>query len=97
MSLGIRKMAVLALVVGVFLLANLWFVVNWLQNQGVVDVARHVRAEYLTGSAITILIALLILLVRPGKEQAWFRRCSVCDHLLVGRGRYCSDCGSKAC
>ena len=97
MSLGIRKVAVLALVVGVFLLANLWFVVNWLQNQGVVDVARHVRAEYLTGSAITILIALLILLVRPGREQAWFRRCSVCDHLLVGRGRYCSDCGSKAC
>jgi len=95
MSLGIRKVAVLALVAGVFLLANLWFVVNWLQDQGVVDVAQHVRAEYLTGTAITILIALLILLVRPGREQTWFRRCSVCDHVLVSRGRYCSDCGSK--
>ena len=47
MSLGIRKVAVLALAAGVFLLANLWFVVNWLQEHGVVDVARHVRSEYI--------------------------------------------------
>ncbi len=97
MSLGIRKVAVLALVAGVFLLANLWFVVNWLQDQGVVDVAQHVRAEYLTGTAITILIALLILLVRPGRERSTFvRRCSVCEHVMLGMGRYCSACGSKA-
>ena len=96
MSLGIRKVAVLALVAGVFLLANLWFVVNWLQDQGVVDVARHVRAEYFTGTAITILIALLILLVRPNGEQAWFRRCSVCSHTLLGTAKYCGACGSKA-
>lgn len=95
MSLGIRKVAVLGLVVGVFLLANLWFVVNWLQDQGVIDMARHVRAEYITGTAITIIIVLLILLVRPAGERAWLRRCPVCDHVLVSRGPYCSDCGSK--
>lgn len=95
MSLGIRKVAVLLLVAGVFLFANLWFVVNWLQDQGVVDAAQHIRAEYLTGTAITIIVALLILLVRPSREKAWFRRCSVCDHVLVGPSRYCSDCGSK--
>ena len=96
MSLGIRKVAVLALVLGVFLLANLWFVVNWLQDQGVVDAAQHVRAEYLTGTAITIIIALLILLVRPaGHSSAFVRRCSVCEHVMLGMGRYCSACGSK--
>lgn len=95
MSLRIRKATVLALVVGVFLLANLWFLVGWLQDRGVIDVARHVRAEYLTGTAITIIIVLLILLVAPGGERAWPRSCSVCDHLLLGPGRYCSDCGSK--
>ena len=96
MSLGIRKVAVLALVAGVFLLANLWFVVNWLQDQGVIDWAHYLRAEYLTGTAITLIIVLSILLVRPHGERAtWLRRCSVCDHVLVSRGRYCTDCGSK--
>ena len=97
MSLGIRKVTVLALVVGIFLLANLWFLVNWLQDQGVVDVAQYVRAEYLTGTAITVIIALLILFVRPNGERSTIvRRCSVCEHVMLGMGRYCSACGSKA-
>jgi hypothetical protein len=97
MTLGIRKLIVLSLVAGVFLLGNLWLVVGWLQNHGVIDGARYLRAEYLTGTAITIIVVLLILLARSGTERpTWFRRCSVCDHVLVGRGRYCTDCGSKA-
>ena len=99
LSLGIRKILVLSLVGGIFLLANVWLVVNWLEDKGVIDGARYVRKEYLTGTAITIIIVLLILLVKPGREAAsrfgLIRRCSVCDHRLLGRGKYCSDCGSK--
>ena len=99
MTLGIRKTIVLVLVAAVFLLANMWLVMNWLQDKGVIDMAKHVRTEYLTGTAITIVVALLILLVKPAREAArrsgLIRRCPVCDHRLLGRGSYCGDCGSK--
>lgn len=96
MTLGIRKLIVVTAVASVFLVGNLWLVVGWLQHHGVIDGARYVRAEYLTGTAITIVVVLLVLLARPSSERpAWFRRCSVCDHVLVTRGRYCADCGSK--
>ena len=96
MTLRIRKSIVLLLIVAIFLLANAWIVVNWLDEHGAVEWARHVRSEYITGTAISILVALLILLTGPrtlGSEL--LRRCLVCDHVLMGRGKYCSDCGSK--
>ena len=99
MALGIRKLIVLVLVAAVFLLANVWLVVNWLEDKGVIDGARYVRKEYLTGTAITIVIVLLILLMKPGRETAGrfglTRRCPVCDHRLFGRPTYCGECGSK--
>ena len=99
MTLGIRKTIVLVLVAAVFLLANMWLVMNWLQDKGVIDMAKHVRTEYLTGTAITIIVALLILLVKPAREAAgragWIHRCPVCDHRVLARGAYCSECGSK--
>jgi len=95
MSLGLRKLAVLALIVGAVLTANLWFLVHWLQGHGVIDAAQHICTEYLTGTAVTVIIALLILLVTPDRTRVWRRRCSVCEHVLVGRGRYCSECGSR--
>ena len=98
-SLGIRKLVVLILVGSIFLLANLWFVVKWLDKHGVVEGAQHIRSEYITGTAITIILVLLVLLVKPGKgaviNSGLLRRCPVCDHVLMGRGKYCSDCGSK--
>jgi len=100
LSLGIRKLLVLSLVGGIFLLGNVWLVVNWLDEKGVIDGATYVRKEYLTGTAITIIIALLILLVKPGREAAGrfglMRRCPVCDHRMIGRGEYCGECGSRA-
>ena len=99
LSLRIRKILILSLVGGIFLLGNIWLVVKWLEEMGVVDWARHMRSEYLTGTAITIIIALLILLVKPGREAVsrfgLMRRCPVCDHRLLGGGKYCSDCGSR--
>lgn len=97
MSLSIRKLVVLGLVAAVFLLANMWVVVNWLQDQGVIGMARDIRSDYLTGTAITIILVLLVLLVGPGTvRRSVVRRCSVCDHVLISSGPYCSACGSKA-
>jgi uncharacterized membrane protein len=86
MTLTIRKIVVLSLIGAVLLIGNIIFVANWLADKGVVDWAKNIRAEYLTGTAITIIVVLLILLVR---------RCPVCDHVLLTKGVYCSECGSR--
>lgn len=96
MTLGIRKLIVLVLVAALFLLANFMLVANWLADRGVIDWARYVHKEYLTGTAITIIVVLLILLVTPrGQGRRLIRRCPVCDHVLMTHHRYCGDCGSK--
>ena len=96
MTVGVRKVIVLGLVAGVFLTANVLLVANWLAEKGVIDFAKNIRAEYLTGTAITIIIVLMILLVGGRSSGAGLlRRCPVCDHRLIGKGAYCSECGSK--
>ena len=97
MSLVIRKIIVLGLIGSVLLTGNVLFVANWLADKGVVDWAKNIRAEYLTGTAITIIAVLLILLISPrAKTGGLVRRCPVCDHVLLAKGVYCSECGSKA-
>ncbi len=97
MSLGIRELIVVSLVGGLFLLANLWLVVNWLDGHRVIGAARPLRQDYLTGTAITVILVMLILLVGPGRATAssWFRKCSVCGERLGLAGKYCSACGSR--
>jgi len=96
MSLTIRKIIVLGLIGTFLLIGNILFVANWLSEKGVVDWATNLRAEYLTGTAITITAVLLILLVTPrAKTGGLVRRCPVCDHVLLTRGSYCSECGSR--
>jgi hypothetical protein len=96
MSLTIRKVVVLGLIGSILLLGNIVLVANWLAEKGVVDWARGMRAEYVTGTAVTIIVVLLILLVSPKVgARGVVRRCPVCDHVLVGRGGYCGECGSK--
>jgi hypothetical protein len=86
----------LGLIGAILLLGNVVLVANWLAEKGVVDWAGYIRAEYLTGTAVTIIVVLLIL---PGSPRVGarglVRRCPVCDHVLVTRGRYCGECGSK--
>ena len=97
MTSTIRKIFVLGLVGSVLLIGNILFVANWLTDKGVVDWVKNIRTEYLTGTAITIIAVLLILLVSPrAKTGGLVRRCPVCDHVLLTRGSYCSECGSKA-
>ena len=96
MSLTIRKTIVLGLMGAILLLGNILFVADWLTEKGVVDWARNIRSEFLTGTAITIIAVLLVLLVGPtAKSSTLIRRCPVCDHVSLSRANYCSECGSK--
>ena len=96
MTLGIRKLIVAGLIGAVFLIANFLIVADWLQAGGLIGWAQGIRREYLTGTAITILVALLILLVRSGgRPLPTARRCPVCDRRVRRSASYCSDCGSR--
>ena len=97
MSLTTRKIIVLGLIGIIFLTANILVVANWLAEKGLAEKANWLREEFLTGTTIAVIIALLILLVYPKSSRAvgFVRRCPVCDKRLIGRGSYCSECGSK--
>ena len=96
MSLGKRKLVVLLLLGLIFFLSNILFVANWLYDMGVVNFALRIKSEYVTGTAVSVILVLLILLVGPRTANSkWLRRCPVCDHILMGRGSYCPECGSR--
>jgi hypothetical protein len=56
--------------------------------------AKALSRDGACGTVVTIIVVLLILLVIP-KAGAFVRRCPVCDHVVLSRGRYCGECGSK--
>ena len=98
MTLTLRKIVLLVLIGCVFLMANIVVVANWLSNNGISQFTESIKNNYLTGTAITVIVALLILLVNPkcnSRAIGFIRRCPVCDKRLVGSGNYCSECGSK--
>ena len=99
MSLIARKIVVLGLMGIVFLLANILVVANWISDTGVAEKADWVRREFLTGTAVAVILVLLILLVSPrnasGKAIGFARKCPVCDERLIRSPRYCGECGSK--
>ena len=97
MTLGIRKLTVVAVVLGIVLMANALVIAAWLNEAGLLEMAGKIRSEFLTGTAITILVALLVLLVEPrivarGRVAA---TCPVCGEKTSPRASYCADCGSK--
>ena len=98
MSLGIRKIIIIGLIGTIFLAGNVLLIANWLSEKGVPEKANWLRENFLTGTAIAVIVALLILLVNPksnGRSIGFIRRCPVCDHRVNGTANYCSDCGSK--
>ena len=96
MSLGIRKIIIIGLIGAIFLAGNVLLIANWLSEKGVPEKANWLRENFLTGTAITVIIALLILLVSPGKSRLGIgRSCPVCDKRFLGSPNYCADCGSK--
>ncbi|MCY2953545.1 MAG: hypothetical protein NTU53_16440 [Planctomycetota bacterium] len=52
MTLHVRKRLVVCLLIGVVLLANAALVVQWLQRVALIDLARWIRREYVTGTAL---------------------------------------------
>lgn len=97
MTLTSRKIIIILLIGAIFLLGNILVVANWIANTGISEKANWVKENFLTGTAITIILTLLILLTSSKSSQVFglVRRCPVCDHRLIGRGNYCSECGSK--
>ena len=99
MSLTVRKVIVLGLIGMIFLMANILVVANWISDTGIAEKAGWVRREFLTGTAIAVILVLLFLLVSPkmsgGRAVSFTRRCPVCDKRLIGNVNYCSECGSK--
>ncbi|MFC1604732.1 hypothetical protein ACFL5F_06865 [Planctomycetota bacterium] len=95
----VRKIIVLGLIGIIFLAANILVVANWISDTGVAEKAGWVRREFLTGTAVAVILVLLILLVSSknvaGKAISFTRRCPVCDKRLIGNANYCGDCGSK--
>jgi hypothetical protein len=87
-----RRLVFLTSITGLILLAGAPKIVCWLDECGIIAFATHVRLEYLTGTAITIIVALLLF----GSDGAYrFYRCRVCKRMLLRRGTYCPDCGSR--
>ena len=92
-----RKLMVITIVIGILAIAGLPAITMALCRLGVIPLARSIRAEYLTGTAIAVIMALLILL--PSTYRINFAQrtdqCPVCGQVLRRRGRYCPDCGSR--
>ena len=68
MSLGMRKLIVGGLMIGIICMANTWDVAKWLHRNGLGELAQNIRQEYLTGAAVAVIVALLILIGRPGSN-----------------------------
>jgi hypothetical protein len=86
-----RKVFVFGFVLAVVLLANAAIIAQWLDDTGIVGLAQAVRHEYLTGTAIAIIAALLILLV----PSTFIAKCRVCEQFLLRQGVYCPKCGCR--
>ena len=69
MSHLIRKIIVIGLVVLIVVTSQLLYLAQWFSDKGVIDWAKNIRAEYLTGTAISIIIVLLVLLVGPKTKK----------------------------
>ncbi|HOW71366.1 MAG TPA: zinc ribbon domain-containing protein [Phycisphaerae bacterium] len=99
MSLGIRKLIVFGSVASVFLLANMLLLAHWLDRVEAIGWANWLRQEFLTGTALTVILALLVLLM-PARQVTTAggqtgRRCPACDGSIARQAKYCGECGSR--
>ena len=93
-----RKLIIITIVVGILAIAGLPAITTALCRLGVIPLARSIRAEYLTGTALAIIVTLLVLLPRTYRDTVARRtdQCPVCGQVLRRHcGRYCPTCGSR--
>ena len=94
MTMTARKYVIIGSAAAILLLAGAFTLVSWLDTLGLIGFAQALRDEYVTGTALTIIVVLLALVGNPvGRLAA--RRCSVCEHLLRPSAKYCPTCGSR--
>jgi len=91
------KIIILATVAGILTIAGLPAITAMLYRLEVIPIAQLIRTEYLTGTTLAVILALLILLPSTYGLSVARRvdRCPVCEHRLRLRGRYCPACGSR--
>ncbi len=99
MTIRMRRLTVVLSVATILLLAKFLVLGDWLDRTGVVGWARPIHAEYITGTAITV-IAVLLILLPPAHGNSrttctQLSRCPVCGEELRSGGRYCAACGSR--
>lgn len=94
-----RKLVLIATISLILAVAGLPGIAAALTELGLVGLARNLRAEYLTGTAITVIIALLILLPRHAIVAIRFiattGTCHVCRRGISRPAKYCPHCGSR--
>lgn len=97
MTLRFRKLIVIGIIGVIFMAGNILVIANWLAAKGIPEKANWIREHFMTGTAITVIIALLILLVTPCRTEGNIgqRRCPVCDKKISGNSNYCGECGCK--
>jgi hypothetical protein len=59
-----RKLIVLTVVLGVAAIAGIHSIADWLTRIGAVEGAVQLREEFITGTAVTVVVALVILVPR---------------------------------
>lgn len=61
-----RKLVLLVLIAAIMLVAAAPTIADWLMQVGIVDLARDLRRDFVTGTAITVIVVLLVLI--PGEQ-----------------------------
>ena len=101
MTIKMRRLIVVVPVASILLLANFLALGEWLDSAGVIAWAQSLRAEYITGTAIAVIAAMLVLFPTTSggvrTTCAPLPQCPVCDERLRPGGRYCAACGSRVC
>ncbi len=76
MTIAVRKRFVAGSIALLFCMANASAFVNWLDTIGVLAWTRCIRDQYLTGTAVTVIAALLVLLPSGTVIAICATRCS---------------------
>ena len=95
MTLVARKRCVVGGILFVVCLANVDVFVGWLIEIGLISWAQYMLEQYLTGTAVTVIVAMLVVVPSGTAIAVYVQRCPVCEALLFRRGKYCSECGSR--